>query len=207
MPHTSSSPPTQRTANTSGWRPGPGASPLTLSLAALFLLPFVVIGLSMLLFGVGPKVVDRVRAQSWHATPAVVELAATVREPGYDGGSAYGVEVRYRYEVDGKVYLGHRASLHDGSDNVSMFQQQLGERLEAAQRSGTPVQVWVNSAKPDESVADRSLRLDLLALQLVVALGFSGGGLGMWWVLLRIWLSLRLERKALKAHPTQGAEP
>ena len=207
MPHTSSSPPTQRTANTSGWRPGPGASPLTLSLAALFLLPFVVIGLSMLLFGVGPKVVDWVRAQSWHATPAVVELAATVREPGYDGGSAYGVEVRYRYEVDGKVYLGHRASLHDGSDNVSMFQQQLRERLEAAQRSGTPVQVWVNSAKPDESVADRSLRLDLLALQLVVALGFSGGGLGMWWVLLRIWLSLRLERKALKAHPTQGAEP
>lgn len=207
MPHTSLPPPTRRTAKTSGWRPGPGASPLTLSLAALFLLPFVVLGLSMLLFGAGPKVVDWVRAQSWQATPAVVESAATVRAPGHDGGTAYGVEVRYRYEVDGKVYLGQRASLHEGSDNVNMFQQQLGERLEAAQRSGTPVQVWVNPAQPAESVADRSLRADLLALQLIVALGFSGFGMFMWWVLLRIWLSLRLERKALKAHPTQRAEP
>ncbi len=201
MPRTSSPPPTQRTANPSGWRPGRGASPLTLSLAALFLLPFVVIGLSMLLFGVGPKVVDWVRAQSWQATPAVVESAATVREPGAKGGTAYGVEVRYRYEVEGKVYLGYRASLHEGSDNVSMFQQQLGERLEAAQRSGTPVLVWVNPAQPAESVADRSLRLDLLALQLIVAFGFSGFGMGMWWVLLRIWLSLRLERQASDAPP------
>lgn len=206
MPHTSAPPPTQHTTNTSGWRPGPGASPLTLSLAALFLLPFVVIGLSMLLFGIGPKVVDWVRAQQWQATPAVVESAATLRELGAEGGATYGVEVRYRYEVDGKVYFGHRASLHDGSDNVSLFQQQLGERLEAAQRSGTSVQVWVNPAQPAESVADRSLRLDLLVLQLVVALGFSGFGMGMWWVLLRIWLSLRLERKALKAHPVQNTE-
>lgn len=207
MPSTSSPPPTQRTANTSGWRPGPGASPLTLSLAALFLLPFVVLGLSMLLFGVGPKMVDWVRAQSWQATPAVVESAATIREPGHKGGTAYGVEVRYRYEVDGTVYVGQRASLHDGTDGVSMFQQQLAQRLESAQRAGTPVQVWVNPAQPAESVADRSLRADLLALQLLLALGFSGGGLGMWWVLLRIWLSLRLERLALKAHPTQRAEP
>lgn len=103
MPRTSSPHPTQRTANTSGWRPGPGASPLTLGLAALFLLPFVVLGLSMLLFGVGPKVVDWARAQSWQATPAVVESAATIKEPGHKGGTASGVEVRYRYEVDGKV--------------------------------------------------------------------------------------------------------
>jgi uncharacterized protein (DUF934 family) len=127
-----------------------------------------------------------------------VESAKTVREPGHDGGAAYGVEVRYRYEVDGKVYAGQRASLHEDSDNVNSFQQQLGERLEAAQRSGAPVQVWVNPERPAESVADRSLRLDLLALQLIVALGFSGFGMGMGWVLLRIWLSMRLERQALK---------
>jgi hypothetical protein len=60
------------------------------------------------------------------------------------------------------------------------------------------VQVWVNPERPAESVADRSLRLDLLALQLIVALGFSGFGMGMGWVLLRIWLSMRLERQALK---------
>ena len=110
----------------------------------------------------------------------MVESAATIKEPGHKGGTASGVEVRYRYEVDGKVYWGQRASLHDGTDNVNSFQQQLGERLEAAQRSGTPVQVWANPAQPAESIVDRSLRLDLLALQLIVALGFSGFGMGMW---------------------------
>lgn len=207
MPSTSTPHPPQPTTSAGRWRPGPGASPLTLSLAALFLLPFVVIGLSILLFGVGPKVVDWVRAQSWQATPAVVESATTVRDPGQHGGAAYGVEVRYRYEVNGQVYRGQRASLHTGDENLSLFQQQLGERLEAAQRTGNPVQVWVHPAQPSESIADRSLRLDLLALELVVALGFTGFGLGMWWVLLITWRSLRLERKAANARHTLSPEP
>jgi hypothetical protein len=168
----------------------------------LFLLPFAVIGLSMLLFGTGATVVDWARAQSWQATPAVVESATSVWEPRTKGHGGYRVEVRYRYEVDGKFYVGQRASLHTGADNV--FQKQLGDRLEGAQRSGAPVQVWVNPAQPAESVADRSLRPELLVLNAVVGLGFTGVGLGLGWVLLRVWHSLRLARKAVGAHAQHG---
>ena len=170
---------------------GEASSPLKLGLAALFMLPFVVLGLSLLLFGVGPTLVDWARAQQWQATPAMVESAATLWEPGQLGAAAYGVEVRFRYTAAGQEYRGQRASLHIGNGNASLYYQQLGERLEAAQRTGTPVPVWVNPAQPTESMADRSLRLDLLALELVVALGFTGCGLGVWWVLLRIWRSQR----------------
>ena len=170
---------------------GETSSPLKLGLAALFMLPFVVLGLSLLLFGVTPTLVDWARAQQWQATPAIVESAATLWEPGQEGAAAYGVEVRFRYTAAGQEYRGQRASLHIGNGNASLYYQQLGERLEAAQRTGTPVPVWVNPAQPTESMADRSLRLDLLALELVVALGFTGCGLGVWWVLLRIWRSQR----------------
>ena len=170
---------------------GEASSPLKLGLAALFMLPFVVLGLSLLLFGVAPTLVDWARAQQWQATPAIVESAATLWEPGQEGAAAYGVEVRFRYTAAGQEYRGQRASLHIGNGNASLYYQQLGERLEAAQRTGTPVPVWVNPAQPAESLADRSLRLDLLALELVVALGFTGCGLGVWWVLLRIWRSQR----------------
>ena len=70
---------------------GEAASPLKLGLAALFMLPFVVLGLSLLLFGAGPTLVDWARAQQWQATPAIVESAATLWEPGQEGAAAYGV--------------------------------------------------------------------------------------------------------------------
>ena len=178
-------------ASTNPSHAGEGSLPLKLGLAALFMLPFVVLGLSLLLFGVAPTLVDWARAQQWQATPAIVESAATLWEPGQEGAAAYGVEVRFRYTAAGQEYRGQRASLHIGNGNASLYYQQLGERLEAAQRTGTPVPVWVNPAQPTESMADRSLRLDLLALELVVALGFTGCGLGVWWVLLRIWRSQR----------------
>ncbi len=178
-------------ASANPFHAGEASSPLKLGLAALFMLPFVVLGLSLLLFGVAPTLVDWARAQQWQATPAIVESAATLWEPGQEGAAAYGVEVRFRYTAAGQEYRGQRASLHIGNGNASLYYQQLGERLEAAQRTGTPVPVWVNPAQPTESMADRSLRLDLLALELVVALGFTGCGLGVWWVLLRIWRSQR----------------
>ena len=183
--------PATHLASASPSHAGEASSPFKLGLAALFMLPFVVLGLSLLLFGAGPTLVDWARSLQWQATPAMVESAATLWEPGQEGAAAHGVDVRFRYTVQGQEYRGQRASLHTGNDNASLYYQQLGERLEAAQRAGTPVQIWVNPAQPTESMADRSLRLDVLALELVVALGFTGCGLGVWWVLLRIWRSQR----------------
>lgn len=102
--------------------------------------------------------------------------AATLWQPGQKGAAAYGVEVRFRYTAAGQEYRGQRASLHIGNGNASLYYQQLGARLEAAQRTGTPVPVWVNPAQPTESIVDRSLRPGLLALQLGLALAFGGFG-------------------------------
>ena len=77
--------------------------------------------------------------------------------------------VRYRYEWDGVTHTGQRAAIHERPDNFGSFQKQLSLRLISAQRAGTPVLVWVNPARPAESMADRSLRPGLVGL----ALGFA----------------------------------
>lgn len=174
-------------------------SPIVLGLVALFILPFVVIGLSSLLFGTGATLVNWARAQSWHATSATVESAAAVWEPHSRGGGGYRAEVTYRYEVGGTVYQGYRASFHRGPDKT--FQKQLGDRLEEAQRTGTLVQVWVNPEEPAESVIDRSLRPGDVAINSIPGIGFTGLGLGFWWVLLLGW---RMQRSEAKETPSQS---
>lgn len=64
MPRTSPASPPQPAARARHGRPRLGASPLALGLAALFILPFVVIGLNFLTFNTGATVVDWARAQS-----------------------------------------------------------------------------------------------------------------------------------------------
>jgi hypothetical protein len=171
-----------------------------LGLVALFILPFVLIGLNSLLFGTGATLVNWARAQSWHATPAVVESAVAVWVPHSKGGGAYRAEVTYRYEVGGTVYQGYRASFHGGPDNA--FQVQLGDRLEEAQRTGNLVQVWVNPAEPAESVIDRSLRPAQVAIDSIPGIAFTVIGLGFWWVLLVAWLIQRSEAKATLSQST-----
>jgi hypothetical protein len=167
-----------------------------LGLAALFILPFVLLGLNSLLFGTGATLVNWARAQSWHATSATVESAAAVWEPSSRGVGGYRAEVTYRYEVDGTVYQGYRASFHSGPDNT--FQKQLGDRLEEAQRSGNLVQVWVNPEEPAESVIDRSLRPRDVAINSILGIGFTVIGLGFWWLLLLGW---RIQRSEAKETP------
>jgi hypothetical protein len=84
--------------------------------------------------------------------------------------------------VAGVEYTGTRASITTRADNIGSFQEQLGYRLQSAERTGAPVPVWVNPEQPSESIVDRSLRPGLLALQLALSLVFGGfGGTMVWW--------------------------
>lgn len=150
---------------------------------ALFAVPFAAAGLGIFVFMVALPVYDWARMWSWQPVPAVVESATLQSHHGTKGGTTHSVHVRYRYRVDGAEYTGTRASLSDRPDNIGSFQETLGRRLQAAQRTGAPVQVWANPQRPAESIADRSLRPGLLAL----ALGMSvvSGGFG-FWVLARV---------------------
>lgn len=143
----------------------------------LFALPFAAAGLGILLLMVVPAAYDWARMQSWQPVSAQVESATLQSHHGSKGGTTHSVSVRYRYEVGGVAYTGQRAAIHERPDNIGSFQEQLGWRLKGAQRTGTPVQVWVNPVHPAESIADRSLRPGLLALALAVAAVSGGFGL------------------------------
>lgn len=141
---------------------------------ALFALPFAAAGVGIFLLMVAPAIYDWARMQSWQPVAAQVESATLQSHHGSKGGTSHSVSVRYRYEVGGVTYIGQRAAIHERPDNIGSFQEQLGRRLQGAQKTGIPVQVWVNPAKPAESIADRSLRPGLLLLALGLA-GLSGG--------------------------------
>ena len=113
---------------------------------------------------------------AWHSVPAQVEAATLQSHKPSKGGTAHSIAIRYRYQVGGVEYTGSRASLTTRADNIGSFQEQLGHRLQGAERTGEPVTVWVNPAQPTESIVDRSLRPGLLALQLGLALAFGGFG-------------------------------
>ena len=149
---------------------------LGLFMLALFAMPFAAAGLGILLFMTAPMVYDWARMQAWHSVPAQVDSATLQSHKPSKGGTTYSVSTRYRYQVAGVEYTGDRASLTTRADNIGSFQEQLGHRLQGAERTGEPVTVWVNPAQPTESIVDRSLRPGLLALQLGLALAFGGFG-------------------------------
>ncbi|HCE94978.1 MAG: hypothetical protein A2Z90_19065 [Burkholderiales bacterium GWA2_64_37] len=145
----------------------------------LFALPFSAVGIGMLLLGVLPTLYDWSRMQFWHEVPARVVSAQLNTHRGSKSGSTYSVSAHYRYEVAGVAYDGHRPAINTSADNIGSFHANLASRLESAQRSGTPVPVWVNPSRPQDSVADRSLRLGLLGFRMIFVVVFGGVGLGM----------------------------
>ena len=147
-----------------------------LLIGAVLAPPFAAAGLGILLFMTAPMVYDWARMQTWHSVPAQVEAATLQSQKSSKGSTSYSVSTHYRYQVDGVEYTGSRASLTTRADNIGSFQEQLGYRLQSAERRGEPVPVWVNPALPTESIVDRSLRPGLLALQLGLALAFGAFG-------------------------------
>lgn len=145
----------------------------------LFALPFSAVGIGMLLLGVLPTLYDWSRMQFWYEVPARVVSAQLNTHRGSKSGSTYSVSAHYRYEVAGVAYDGHRPAINTSADNIGSFHENLAWRLESAQRSGTPLPVWVNPSRPQDSVADRSLRLGLLGFRMIFVVVFGGVGLGM----------------------------
>lgn len=170
----------------------------------LFALPFSAVGIGMLLLGVLPTLYDWSRMQFWHEVPARVVSAQLNTHRGSKSGSTYSVSAHYRYEVAGVAYDGHRPAINTLADNIGSFHENLAWRLESAQRSGMPVPVWVNPSRPQDSVADRSLRLGLLGFQMIFVVLFGGAGVGM---LIWGWSLRRSDAHKAERLQTLGGEP
>lgn len=168
-------------------------------LMSLFALPFVAVGVGMLVLSVLPTLYDWARMRSWQPVEATLVSAALTEQRGRKS-TTFNVTADYRYSVAGREYEARRVAIGGSGDNVGDFQELLGRRLEAAWREGRPVQAWTNPSRPSEAVLDRSLRPGLLALKTVFGLLFGGFGTGL---LVLLWRG----RAAQSMPDAGGAEP
>ncbi len=145
----------------------------------LFGLLFTGIGTGFLLLGVIPNLWDALRMQDWVQVPAEV-VALELKTNRSDDTTTYRVIARFRYDYNGQHYTGNRVGIADGgSDNVGNWQRATYSRLKGRDR----IQLWVNPAKPSESVFDRQLRWGLLGFKMIFVVVFGGFGiLAMWYV-------------------------
>ncbi|QNP60263.1 DUF3592 domain-containing protein [Paenacidovorax monticola] len=106
-------------------------------LMSLFALPFVAVGVGMLVLSVLPTLYDWARMRSWQPVEATLVSAALTEQRGRKS-TTFNVTADYRYSVAGREYEARRVAIGGSGDNVGDFQELLGRRLEAAWREGGP---------------------------------------------------------------------
>ena len=134
-----------------------------LSLAVGTVFGVAAVGLLWLL---GTIFANHYEAKSWVAVPAEVQEADIVTSRsgmGVRATSNSKVRANYRYRFAGREYTGNRVDFSFGSDN---FGEQRRLRQLDMLRSAVPV-VFVNPARPEESVLDRSLPVEQINFGLI----------------------------------------
>lgn len=91
--------------------------------------------------------------------------------PG-DDGDTYSVELRYRYEVDGRTYTSRRYTFLGGSSSGFEGKQRIVDHLPP----GARVTCWVDPENPSQAVFERGFTLDYLWV--LVPLVFVAVGAG-----------------------------
>ncbi|MEO1497608.1 MAG: DUF3592 domain-containing protein [Planctomycetota bacterium] len=119
-----------------------------------------------------------VETQSWVETPATLNRVTLDRSSKGDGAT-YAVTAEYRYEYDGRPYVGDRVGISTDKDNLKRYHERLYERLKAARDAGEPVTCYVDPGDPSRAILVRRLRWTSLMFHVpfVAAFGLVGFGL------------------------------
>ena len=142
---------------------------------------FGLFGGAFLLFFLAPAM-KSIGALSWNAVPCTMLESRVEEHPG-DDGSTYSVEVRYRYEVEGREYTGDRYRFLGGSSSGHSGKQAVVDRLSP----GTVTTCYVDPADPTKAVLHRGFQAEYLfglIPGLFVAIGVGG-----------IWFTRRQSRQ------------
>ncbi len=140
---------------------------------------FAAAGALFLVLMFGPRVVGVIRSRSWVATPCMIISSSVEHSQNSTGrsGSTYRVAIRYRYQVDGREYVGDRYNwwMHNSSGYSAT-------RAVAALSAEADATCFVNPANPAESVLDRDVGGEaafiLLPLAFIaIGIGFIYGGI------------------------------
>lgn len=122
--------------------------------AALFCLPFLVMGLICVWTLTVRPAWDWARAWTWEPADAVIERAwLTASKKGSDSDS-HKVDVEFRYQYRGATHAGKRHSFVSSTSNMGVAGMQA---TVDALKPGTTVTCWVNPDDPGEAVLDRTL--------------------------------------------------
>jgi Protein of unknown function (DUF3592) len=107
-------------------------------------------------------------AEHWKEIPCSI-LSADMKEVGYDP-PAYVPDIRYSYEMDGKIYESRRVFLVSWARSETVVKRILG-----TYPVGSSASAFVNPFDPTEAVLDRHFRLSwLFPLLSLCFLGFGG---------------------------------
>jgi hypothetical protein len=131
---------------------------LTVLPVLLFGLMFAGGGLFFFLTMAFPMWQDWRAVQGWQ--PALAQLESV-------SGGDNETRARYQYEFGGATYQGERVYIATFNDNIGPYHQDLLAKLRRHQRTGEPVNVWVNPRAPDQAVIDRNMRWGLFAFMTV----------------------------------------
>ena len=152
-----------------------------------FGIAFLVAGLAALyLAGIG-MLATHLAASSWPVTEGHVREASLQLSQGggRTGGPVERLTVSYDYTVDGRAFVGRRASLRDTAEPDQARLRGLHRRLDAARLSGGPVPVHY---RPEEAYLDIALPRSNLIVGLVLGTAFALFGM---LLLIGAWRSLR----------------
>jgi hypothetical protein len=123
---------------------------------------------------VGRPIARMVGARDWMNVPCQI-LSSAVRAHSSSDGTSSSVAVRYRYEVDGRSYVGDRYKFMAGSSSGRRGKAAIVSRL----APGTSAECWVDPAHPAESVIERGPTADLW-FGLIPLVFMVVGGAGIW---------------------------
>ena len=144
----------------------------------LFPLPFVGVGIGLLLFSVIPDLYQWQQMKAWPQVETELLHAELLVNNGEDNDT-YRAVARYKYRYQGLDYTGERVAIANGSDNIGNFQQQLAAQLQSALRNQRPIAAWVNPDNPNDAVLNRDMRWNMLGFKMIFVLVFGGVGIGL----------------------------
>lgn len=124
-------------------------------------------------------------AGSWPEVPCVIEASSVGRHRGSKSGVTYSVDIRYRYEFDGRVYQSDRYAPLGGASSGYEGKSEVVARYPA----GSAATCRVNPADPGEALLSRELEWPT----------WIAGGIG--GVFFAIGLALLLSKEKSSADP------
>ena len=138
-----------------------------------FFTVFTLFGLGMSVMFLWP-IVEILQAGNRRPTPCTIVTSRVESHSSSKGGATYSVDVRYKYVVDDKEYLGDRYKFMSGSSSGYDGKKEIVDRL----KPGSETTCYVSRRDPADAVIERGFTGDIFfgCIPLVFA-AIGGGGL------------------------------